>query len=131
MLDPGLSVRDNMNHATSLSMKSSYNNNNSNQLPRIEDRNNYNEHNEHHNHNTILTFPVSLRKTEDLLNRYSRMKEDHFPTKLYRMLEDVERFGDKSVISWSHDRLFFLVHQPKVFAESWMKKYFKQSKYKR
>merc|ERR1712238_460408 len=57
-------------------------------------------------------------------------KEDHFPTKLYRMLGDVERFRDKSVISWSHDGLFFVVHQPKVFAESWMKKYFKQSKYK-
>jgi len=63
-------------------------------------------------------------------NNKKEMKIGHFPTKLYRMLEDMEQFGDKRVISWSNDGLFFVVYQPKVFAESWMKQYFNQSKYK-
>jgi len=82
------------------------------------------------NNGQHVHIPVSPREGDEILYRYNRMKEDHFPTKLYRMLEDVERFGNKSVISWSNDGLFFIVHQPKVFAESWMKKYFNQSKYK-
>jgi len=75
-------------------------------------------------------IPVSPRNGQEVVYRYNRTKEDHFPTKLYRMLEDVEKVGNKSIISWSNDGLFFVVHQPKVFAEGYMKKYFNQSKYK-
>ena len=54
-----------------------------------------------------------------------------FPCKLYRLLEEVECAGLSSIISWSKDGRFFIVHKPKVFANTLMKAYFNQSKYKR
>lgn len=53
-----------------------------------------------------------------------------FPCKLYRLLEEVECAGLSSIISWSKDGRFFIVHKPKVFANTLMKAYFNQSKYK-
>lgn len=57
-------------------------------------------------------------------------RQEHFPLKLYRMLEDVHTFGLTNVISWSEDGRSFIVHQPKVFEKSLMITYFKHTKYK-
>jgi hypothetical protein len=58
------------------------------------------------------------------------LKEEAFPVKLYKLLEEVERAGEEYVIGWSSDGLKFTVYQPKIFAQTWMKRYFNQSKYK-
>lgn len=56
--------------------------------------------------------------------------EEAFPTKLYKMLDDVERAGDSNIISWDANGKGFVVYQPKKFAETWMLWCFNQSKYK-
>ncbi|KAG7351651.1 HSF-type DNA-binding protein [Nitzschia inconspicua] len=56
--------------------------------------------------------------------------EDAFPIKLYKLLEEVEESGQKHIIGWNSDGRHFTVFQPKVFAETWMVRYFNQSKYK-
>jgi hypothetical protein len=53
---------------------------------------------------------------------------DTFPLKLHKMLEAVEKQGCEWIISWNG--LSFSVHQPQIFAESTMRKYFNQTKYK-
>ncbi len=58
-------------------------------------------------------------------------RHEHFPKKLYRMLEDVHRCGLTEIISWSEDGRTFSIHQPKRFEMTLMKNYFKQTKYKR
>jgi hypothetical protein len=55
---------------------------------------------------------------------------DTFPLKLHKMLEAVEKQGCEWIISWNDDGLSFSVHQPQIFAESTMRKYFNQTKYK-
>jgi hypothetical protein len=56
---------------------------------------------------------------------------EHFPLKLYRMLEDILAFGLTDVISWAEDGRSFLVYKPKVFEKIVMKTYFNHTKYKR
>ena len=56
--------------------------------------------------------------------------DEAFPMKLYRMLEDVERNGQQDIIGWNATGDKFIVYQPKVFASTWMLRYFNQSKYK-
>jgi HSF-type DNA-binding len=58
------------------------------------------------------------------------LKEEAFPVKLYMLLEEVEQAGEEHVIRWSSDGRKFTVYQPKVFAQTWMRRYFNQSKYK-
>jgi hypothetical protein len=70
-------------------------------------------------------------ETNIIFTECSALNIVHFPTQLYRMLDDVERLGNTGIISWSNDGLAFIVYQPKVFAETCMKNYFNQSKYKR
>jgi hypothetical protein len=81
--------------------------------------------------NNNMTGGMMNYKTNIIFSECSALNVVSFPTKLYRMLDDVERLGNTGIISWSNDGLFFIVHQPKVFAETCMKKYFNQSKYKR
>lgn len=57
-------------------------------------------------------------------------RQEHFPFKLYRLLEEAHEHGQTHVISWSADGLSFIIHQPKVFANTLMKSYFKHTKYK-
>lgn len=58
-------------------------------------------------------------------------RQEHFPKRLYRMLEDVHKYGLTNVISWSKDGRSFSVRQPKIFEKTLMKNYFKHTKYKR
>ena len=58
-------------------------------------------------------------------------RQEHFPFKLYRMLEEAHKHGLTNIISWSDDGCSFLIHQPKVFEKTLMKSFFKHTKYKR
>lgn len=55
---------------------------------------------------------------------------EHFPIKLYRMLEDASTLKLTDIISWAEDGRSFLVHEPKVFENTMMRKYFNHTKYK-
>jgi HSF-type DNA-binding len=55
---------------------------------------------------------------------------DSFPLKLHRLLMDAEQKGDDDVVGWNEQGTAFSIYQPKVFAETWMKKYFLQTRYK-
>jgi hypothetical protein len=69
----------------------------------------------------LLSSSVVLRKQQP---------EVAFPVQLYKLLEDVETAGEIDIISWSDDGRSFLIYQPKVFASTWMPRYFNQTKYK-
>ena len=54
---------------------------------------------------------------------------DPFPLKFHRVLDQIRDEGLDDVCSWlSHGRAF-KVHQPKVFADTVMPRFFNQSKY--
>mmetsp|Transcript_23890 Transcript_23890/g.56429 ORF Transcript_23890/g.56429 Transcript_23890/m.56429 type:complete len:521 (-) Transcript_23890:149-1711(-) len=56
--------------------------------------------------------------------------EVSFPVKLHRLLAEAEKKGADDVVGWNDDGTAFSIYQPKVFAETWMKKYFLQTRYK-
>lgn len=51
-----------------------------------------------------------------------------FPFKLHQLLEDTEKHGHESIISWSPHGRSFVVHKPKEFVAEILPTYFKQSK---
>ena len=53
-----------------------------------------------------------------------------FPHKLHKMLEDVEKEGNESIISWLPDGKSFKVHDREKFEQDLMPKYFGSSKYR-
>jgi hypothetical protein len=53
-----------------------------------------------------------------------------FPWKLHEMLDQVNKDGDDSIVSWLPDGGAFKVHQPDIFTEQIMKDHFNQTKYK-
>ena len=53
-----------------------------------------------------------------------------FPFKLYEMLEDVEKEGDTTLVSWRPHGKAFTVHKPDEFVEAIMPYYFNQTRYK-
>jgi hypothetical protein len=79
---------------------------------------------------------LSLNKALSLLSSLS--KETNLPSsklpfvwKLYHeMLEDVERTGNQSIISWVGEGKAFKVHDLQSFVNKIIPMYFKQSKYK-
>ncbi|KAL3766616.1 hypothetical protein ACHAWO_013963 [Cyclotella atomus] len=54
---------------------------------------------------------------------------DPFPMKVHRMLHQSRLEGNESVVSWLPHGRAFKIHQPKVFAEVIMPRFFNQSKY--
>lgn len=56
--------------------------------------------------------------------------EDSFPIKLHRLLTEATETGDTDVVGWNTEGTAFTIFQPKVFSETWMKRYFNQSRYK-
>ena len=52
-----------------------------------------------------------------------------FPYILHGMLQDVERFGQTDIVSWSADGKAFRVHNARVFVESILKPYFQLHTY--
>jgi hypothetical protein len=77
-----------------------------------------------------LVTPRSSSFSRLTSNSTRKMNEEPFPVKLYKMLEEAHDIGGQEVIGWSSCGKKFLVHQPKVFAETWMVRHFNQSKYK-
>jgi len=53
-----------------------------------------------------------------------------FPFKLHRLLEDAEKNGHASIISWTPSGRAFKIHKPKEFAALVMPRYFDQTKYR-
>lgn len=52
-----------------------------------------------------------------------------FPWKLHDMLDDMDRQGTHSVVTWQPHGRAFMVHKPKDFVDKIMKHYFNQTKY--
>jgi hypothetical protein len=65
-----------------------------------------------------------------LSKRPPRDAESKFPCKLHRLLQDVENEGLTDIISWHKDGNSFRVHNPEVFVEKILPRYFKKSKYR-
>ena len=74
----------------------------------------------------IMKFDSTFHRGFNMLYR-----QEHFPFKLYRLLEEAHKHGLTHVISWSADGLSFSIYQPKVFANTLMKLFFSHTKYKR
>lgn len=56
---------------------------------------------------------------------------DPFPVVLHRMLGEMENEGNEHIISWNDDGKSFAIHDPKVFAEKILTRYFQnQTRYK-
>lgn len=53
-----------------------------------------------------------------------------FPWRLHQMLDDIEKAGDDAVVSWLPDGRHFQVHNPQVFMQRIIPKFFKQKSYK-
>lgn len=51
-----------------------------------------------------------------------------FPWKLHDMLDDMDRQGTHSVVTWQPHGRAFMVHQPKEFVDKIMPHYFNQTK---
>ncbi len=53
-----------------------------------------------------------------------------FPWRLHQMLEEIEQAGDAQVVSWLPDGQHFQVHNPQLFVQEVIPKFFKQKSYK-
>ena len=53
-----------------------------------------------------------------------------FPFKLYQLLENASERGYEDIVSWADGGRSFKVHQTKLFTETVMKDYFKQTHFK-
>ena len=71
------------------------------------------------------TTTHAIAKMDDILS-----KQHLFPWILHELLINVEKIGQESVISWMPSSRSFKVHSRELFSSVFMKKYFKQSKYK-
>jgi hypothetical protein len=57
-------------------------------------------------------------------------KREHFPHRLYEMLEYAADCGHPSAISWTDDGRGFTIHQKDKFLEYIVPVFFKQTKYR-
>lgn len=57
-----------------------------------------------------------------------KYRHESFPEKLYRMLIEVEQAGDDDVVSFTLQGVGFEVHQPEVFAEKIIPKFFRHKR---
>lgn len=53
-----------------------------------------------------------------------------FPWRLHQILDDMEASGDTSIISWVPDGRHFHVHNPTLFVQKIIPKFFKQKSFK-
>lgn len=53
-----------------------------------------------------------------------------FPWRLHQMLEDIEKAGEDGIVSWLPDGQHFQVHNPQLFVQRIIPKFFKQKSYK-
>eukprot|EP00980_Cylindrotheca_fusiformis_P028162 scaffold22583_cov106-Cylindrotheca_fusiformis.AAC.33 len=54
----------------------------------------------------------------------------HFPCKVYEMLEAAEQQGHEDIVSWNKDGTGFTVHNKELFTKQIIPMYFNQTKYK-
>jgi len=73
-----------------------------------------------------LSAPSPLRSVK--AESFPKSNEP-FPLKLHEMLETAEREGFTGVVSWQPHGRAFLVHNPRVFVDVIMPKYFRQTKF--
>jgi hypothetical protein len=60
---------------------------------------------------------------ETAKNVYS--SKNPFPFILHDLLEDAERFGNQSIVSWSPDGLSFQIHDKQLFLDIILPRYFR------
>lgn len=53
-----------------------------------------------------------------------------FPWRLHQMLEEIEKAGEDNIVSWLQDGMHFQVHNPQLFVQHTIPKFFKQKSYK-
>jgi hypothetical protein len=53
-----------------------------------------------------------------------------FPWRLHQMLEEIEKAGDASTVSWLPNGRHFQVHNPQDFVDKVIPRFFKQKSYK-
>lgn len=51
-----------------------------------------------------------------------------FPWRLHQMLEAIDQVGDSSIVSWLPDGQHFQVHNPQLFVQKVIPKFFKKQK---
>jgi hypothetical protein len=71
----------------------------------------------------------SLIADEDACSDDLQQSESVFPTKLHRMLADVQKNGLDHIVSWVQDGAAFKVHDTDTFVQQIMPLYFDQTKY--
>jgi HSF-type DNA-binding len=59
----------------------------------------------------------------------SKAELTNLPLKLHALLDEAERLGQSSIVSWESDGTAFKVHDKKRFVEEIMPKYFSTSNY--
>ena len=64
------------------------------------------------------------------LNMHSTHQNIPFPWKLHQMLRTCEKEGLSHIVGWLPDNTSFRVHDLKVFMDSVIGNFFKQTKYK-
>jgi hypothetical protein len=87
---------------------------------------------DHDDSSSTLLTTISSKTGGSTSNRspLSLTNRIPFPVKLYQMLEDSERYGTESIVSWSTNGRSFRVHNPKHFVTTIMPMYFRQTRYK-
>lgn len=77
-----------------------------------------------------MSLLVPLTAQSQQQSNTPRRMDEPFPLKLHSLLEDVENTPQADILSWDPDGRSFTIYQPKVFAETIMGQYFRQTKYK-
>lgn len=74
--------------------------------------------------------PLAVGPSGTMYKAKKRRKYDHdsFPVKLYKMLLEVEKSGEDDVVSFTIDGVGFEIHQPDVFAERIIPKFFRHKR---
>lgn len=66
---------------------------------------------------------------DPIISKGGTTKGEPFPTKLHRMLSELEKEGKDDIAAFSPHGRAFVVHKPKQFAQEIMPKYFRMSRF--
>jgi len=80
--------------------------------------------NNHNNLNDAVEQGEKREHNRILKQHLSEWKPEHFPHKMYDLLEDVERKGLNNIVSWCSDGKSFKIHNQIAFEQSIMPLYF-------
>jgi len=81
---------------------------------------------QHHRQHAPQFENVAMSSTGDWksVGATAEWKPEHFPHKMYDLLEDVERKGLSDIVSWLPDGKSFKIHSQSAFEETIMPRYF-------